>query len=73
MCPLLLLCLFLFSVYYLFIYLCIFAGGEEVVDLGTGSGVLAVAAAVLGAKHVVAVDIDVEILIHARQNFLVRS
>ncbi|CAN0434500.1 unnamed protein product, partial [Ectocarpus sp. 13 AM-2016] len=46
-------------------------GGEEVVDYGTGSGVLAVAAAVLGAKHVTAVDIDVEILAHARQNFLV--
>lgn len=41
------------------------------VDLGTGSGVLAAAAAVLGAKRVVAIDIDVEILIHARQNFLV--
>ncbi|CAN0496938.1 unnamed protein product, partial [Ectocarpus sp. 12 AP-2014] len=46
-------------------------GGEEVVDYGTGSGVLAAAAAVLGAKHVTAVDIDVEILAHARQNFLV--
>ncbi|CAN0110523.1 unnamed protein product [Pylaiella littoralis] len=48
-------------------------GGEEVVDLGTGSGVLAAAAAVLGAKRVVAIDIDVEILIHARQNFLLNG
>ncbi|CAN0127372.1 unnamed protein product, partial [Ectocarpus fasciculatus] len=46
-------------------------GGEEVVDYGTGSGVLAAAAAVLGAEHVTAIDIDVEILVHARQNFLV--
>lgn len=41
------------------------------VDYGTGSGVLATAAALLGAKHVTAVDLDVEILAHARQNFLV--
>lgn len=40
------------------------------VDYGTGSGVLATAAALLGAKHVTAVDLDVEILAHARQNFL---
>ncbi|CAM9591968.1 unnamed protein product [Ectocarpus sp. 6 AP-2014] len=48
-------------------------GGEEVVDYGTGSGVLAAAAAVLGAKHVTAIDIDVEILAHARQNFLLNG
>ncbi|WP_027365405.1 50S ribosomal protein L11 methyltransferase [Desulfotruncus alcoholivorax] len=33
-------------------------GGELVYDVGTGSGILAVAAALLGAKKVVAVDID---------------
>lgn len=43
----------------------------EVIDYGTGSGVLATAAALLGAKGVIGVDIDVEILEHARQNFLV--
>ena len=43
------------------------------VDYGTGSGVLAVAAVLLGAEHVAAIDIDFEVLIHARQNFLVRS
>lgn len=41
------------------------------VDYGTGSGVLAAAAVLLGAEHVVAIDIDFEVLIHARQNFLV--
>ncbi|MDR7417129.1 MAG: 50S ribosomal protein L11 methyltransferase [Armatimonadota bacterium] len=33
-------------------------GGETVLDLGTGSGILAVAAAKLGARRVVAVDRD---------------
>ncbi len=32
--------------------------GAEVFDIGTGTGILAVAAAKLGAKHVVAVDFD---------------
>lgn len=33
-------------------------GGEEVYDVGTGSGILAIAAALLGARRVTAVDID---------------
>ena len=33
-------------------------GGEEVIDVGTGSGILAIGAALLGASHVLAVDID---------------
>lgn len=41
------------------------------IDYGTGSGVLATAAAMLGAKHVTAVDVDPEILTHARENFRV--
>lgn len=35
-------------------------GGETVLDVGTGSGVLAVAAAKLGARRVLAVDVDPE-------------
>ena len=33
-------------------------GGEEIIDVGTGSGILAIGAALLGAGHVLAVDID---------------
>lgn len=32
--------------------------GDEVIDVGTGSGVLSIAAAKLGAKHVLAIDLD---------------
>ena len=33
-------------------------GGEEVIDVGTGSGILAIGAMRLGAKRVLAVDLD---------------
>lgn len=33
-------------------------GGERVIDVGTGSGILAIGAALLGAEHVLAIDID---------------
>lgn len=33
-------------------------GGETVIDVGTGSGILALGAALLGAKDVLAIDID---------------
>ena len=34
------------------------SGGEEIIDVGTGSGILAIGAALLGAGHILAVDID---------------
>jgi ribosomal protein L11 methyltransferase len=43
--------------------------GMEVLDLGTGSGILAIAAANLGAARVVALDIDPQAVRAARQNF----
>jgi ribosomal protein L11 methyltransferase len=42
--------------------------GERVLDLGTGSGILAIAAARLGARHVLAVESDGPSVIHARRN-----
>lgn len=42
--------------------------GDAVLDAGTGSGVLAVAAVLLGADRVVAVDTDPEVLPVAREN-----
>ncbi|WP_434750078.1 50S ribosomal protein L11 methyltransferase [Paenibacillus amylolyticus] len=33
-------------------------GGEEIIDVGTGSGILAIGAVQLGAKHVLALDLD---------------
>ncbi len=41
---------------------------QEVIDLGTGSGILAIAAAKLGAKHVWAYDIDDESVRAAIEN-----
>ena len=46
-------------------------GGERVIDLGTGSGILAIAAALFGAGHVLAVDIDEVIAYFAVHNFVV--
>ena len=44
-------------------------GGERVLDLGTGSGILAIAAAKLGARLVKALEVDAESARIARQNF----
>jgi len=44
------------------------AGGERVLDVGCGSGVLSIAALRLGAASAVAVDIDEEAVIVARRN-----
>ena len=43
-------------------------GGEKVADVGTGSGILAIAAVKLGAKKVVAIDIDARATAVAKEN-----
>ncbi len=43
-------------------------GGESVIDVGTGSGILAIAAALLGAGKVLAVDIDPDAVRVASEN-----
>ena len=43
-------------------------GGERVLDVGCGSGVLSVAAALLGADNVVATDIDTDALAMTSEN-----
>ncbi len=43
--------------------------GDRVLDLGTGSGILAIAAAKMGGRSVVAVDTDPEVAQNARKNF----
>lgn len=42
--------------------------GDEVIDVGTGSGVLSIAAAKLGAKHVLALDLDPVAVSSASEN-----
>ena len=43
-------------------------GGERVIDVGTGSGILAIGAAMLGAKEVLAIDIDPTAVRVAKEN-----
>jgi ribosomal protein L11 methyltransferase len=43
-------------------------GGETVLDIGTGTGILAIAARKLGASHVAAVDIDPAACAETRKN-----
>ncbi len=42
--------------------------GEDVLDYGCGSGILAIAASKLGARHVTGVDIDVQAITASRNN-----
>ncbi|GAV22044.1 50S ribosomal protein L11 methyltransferase [Carboxydothermus pertinax] len=46
------------------------APGKVVADVGTGSGILAIASALLGAEHVYAVDIDPVAVKVARENVI---
>ncbi|GAF07011.1 ribosomal protein L11 methyltransferase [Paenibacillus pini JCM 16418] len=43
-------------------------GDEEVIDVGTGSGILAIGAILLGAKHVLALDLDPVAVTCAKEN-----
>jgi ribosomal protein L11 methyltransferase len=43
-------------------------GGETVLDYGCGSGILAIAAAKLGAKQIAGVDIDEQAILASREN-----
>jgi ribosomal protein L11 methyltransferase len=45
-------------------------GGETVIDVGTGSGVLSIASVLLGAKHVYAYDLD-EVAVRVAQENIV--
>ncbi len=40
----------------------------SVIDIGSGSGILALASALLGSKHVIGVDIDLDANYHAKEN-----
>ena len=47
--------------------------GDEVLDVGTGSGILSIAAAKLGAGNVVAVDTDPLAVENARENLVLNQ
>jgi ribosomal protein L11 methyltransferase len=47
--------------------------GQVVLDLGTGSGVLAMAASLLGASRVIAVDVDPDAIDSARQSLTMNA
>jgi ribosomal protein L11 methyltransferase len=51
----------------------VIAGGEDVIDVGTGSGILSIAAVKLGAKHVLAVDLDPVAVLSAQENTLLNG
>lgn len=47
--------------------------GESIVDIGTGSGILALAALLLGARSAVGIDLDEKALEHAKKNAKLNS
>ena len=42
--------------------------GQRILDVGCGSGILTLASVLLGAESAIGIDIDLEALIHAREN-----
>lgn len=45
-----------------------FVPQRSIIDIGTGSGILAIASHLLGAKSILGIDIDEEAIKHARKN-----
>ncbi|WP_141506084.1 50S ribosomal protein L11 methyltransferase [Paenibacillus luteus] len=48
-------------------------GGEEIIDVGTGSGILAIGACLLGAKSVLALDLDPIAVSSATENVMLND